>query len=1080
MGKKVALQIIIGFFLLYTFGGFLGVPYALKNIIPQKISDATNGGKFAVEKASFNPFAFRLTLQKLSFKTPHDGNFIAIEFFTININPLDYLWKGSLVVHDVRIDEPQISLAKDANGEMNFGWLGGEDENKTDEPPSKPLPLLIRDFTLKNGGIEYTDISEGKNYRERINAIGFHVENINLRETSNSKGLMRLCATINEGGFVDLRGKISSMKPFALKGSLAFNSGKLYTPWRYFKEKLPIEVADGTADLSLDYEFSTDDINATKLSNLQVGLKSLRVIPKGEKETLLTLGSLALENGTVWPMRKRFEAKGIRLDGMDVAASRGHDGTIDWVNYLDEINRAFPSDENETKEPWSYALGGVSVNHVNFTWSDDAPSSPYNLRAKNMAMEAGTVTSDETKLLMATFGLDGTVIARKSDKGVIADWAGISVDGISIDRANQFAKVANVQIRSPHFSLARTQDGKLDFERYMYQRKVIKAVEATPWNYLFGEIALENGNIKLVDEVPSQKVALNLDRLNVAVKDISSDPKHKNKVTLSTRINESGTLDIQSDVIKEPLSSQGSFALKGIDVTLFDPYLEPSTYASLNRGRVSVAGNYTYGTGKATVDGKLGLDDWVVVDTRDKSVLAGWESIGVTPFSYAYPDNRLKISQLGVNGLYANVVIDANKSLNLSTLSRGGKESNTTAQQEGNPFGLDIVKLTVHNGSANFSDFSLPLPFKTIIHDLEGEVLGISTTKDVTTFVKLGGGVDAYGMAKINGKLNTKAPKEFTDIKVNFDNLDLKQYTPYSLEFLGYKIARGKLYLNLGYRIDKGKLNSQNKVVIKEIVLGEEKAGGSPWPLGLVVALLEDSEGVIDIDLPIEGDVNNPDFKYGKVVWQVIGNLLTKAITSPFRLLGVMMGIESNDDSLSQVSFDAGEDVLLPPQREKLEKLTDLLIKRPKLTLKVHGGWASKEDERALKVQKLIHKMMGENVKKDAYSADALSLEMLEDTAKKSMDAKELKDLRKAMEAKYKEEAEFTHNYTAALVEKLISLQVLDSSELELLASKRSRAVVEYLHKNPVLQNRVSVSNSEKSTFDPKEGVVTHLALSVQ
>ena len=237
---------------------------------------------------------------------------------------------------------PEYPLAKDAKGEMNFGWLLGSDKNKTEEPASKPFPLLIRNFTLKNGAVEYTDISEGKNYHEHINAIGFHVENIDLRETSNSKGLMRLYATINEGGFVDLRGKIDSMTPFALKGSLAFNSGKLYTPWRYFKEKLPVEVADGTADLSLDYELSTADMNATKLSNVQVGLKSLRVIPRGGNDTLLVLGSLALEDGSVWPMRKRFEAKKIRLSGMDVAASRNHEGTINWIHYLDAINKAFP------------------------------------------------------------------------------------------------------------------------------------------------------------------------------------------------------------------------------------------------------------------------------------------------------------------------------------------------------------------------------------------------------------------------------------------------------------------------------------------------------------------------------------------------------------------------------------------------------------------------------------------------------------------------------------------------------------------------------------------------------------------
>jgi len=1079
MKRFIGLKILGVLFLLYAITGFFGVPYAITHIAPQKVNEATKGGKFALEQASFNPFTFKLTLKKISFKTPHDGNFIAVKFLAVNINPLDYLWKGGLVINSVSIDAPQISLSKDAKGEMNFGWLLGEDKNETQEP-SEPLALLIHDFTLKNGGVEYADASEGKNYHERINRIGFHVENIDLRETSNSQGLMRLYATINEGGFVDLRGKIDSMTPFSLKGSVAFNSGKLYTPWRYFKEKLPIEVADGTADFSLDYELSTDDINATKLSNVQMGLKALRIIPKADERKLLDVANVTLTDATVWPMRKRFEAKGIRLNGMDIAVSRGYEGTIDWVKYIDEINKAFPEDENETKIPWSYEIDNVSLKNINLTWSDDAPLSPYDARVKNIAMEAAKVTSDETKPLMATLGLEETLIARKSDKGLIAGWEGVSVEGISIDRASQFANVAKVQIRAPHLSLTRTKDGRLDFERYMYQRKVIKAVESTPWDYALGEIALENGNIRLADEVPSQRVALNLDLFNLTVGDWSSDPKHKNRIALSARINDKGSFKIQSDVIREPLSSQGNFTVKGLDVTLFDPYIEPSTYASLHRGMVSVTAGYAYGAGKAMVRGKLGLDDWVVNDARDKSVLVGWESIGVTPFFYAYPDNRLKINQLGVNGLYANALIDANKTLNFSTLSKGSKESNTSTQKQGNPFGLDIVKLAVHNGSATFSDLSLPLPFKTTIHDLGGEVLGISTTKDVTTFVKLSGGVDEYGMAKINGRLNTKAPKEFTDIKVNFDNLDLKQYTPYSLEFLGYKIADGKLFLNLGYKIDQGKLNGQNQVVIKQIVLGEEKAGGSPWPMRLVVALLEDSEGVIDIDLPIEGDVNNPDFKYGKVVWQVIGNLLTKAVTSPFRLLGAMMGLESSDDSLSKVSFDAGEDILLPPQREKLDKLSELMIKRPKLTLKVHGGWVNEQDERALKVQKLIRAVMGEHVKEGIRSEDALSLEFLEVTAKKSMDSKELKALRTAMEEKYVQEAEFTQHYTAALVEKLIALQVLAKPDLEALASKRSLAIVEYLHKNPALQNRVSASVSEKSTFDLKEGVVTRLELSVQ
>jgi hypothetical protein len=480
------------------------------------------------------------------------------------------------------------------------------------------------------------------------------------------------------------------------------------------------------------------------------------------------------------------------------------------------------------------------------------------------------------------------------------------------------------------------------------------------------------------------------------------------------------------------------------------------------------------------VQGRIGLNDWVVEDRRDNSVLLGWNRIGVTPFIYAYPDNRLKINQISVDGLYTNALVDHNKTLNYATLSKVVKSEANTSNGKSNPFGIDVIKLAIANSSATFSDVSLPLPFKTYIHDLNGEILGISTTKDVTTFVRLKGGVDQYGVAKIDGSLNTKAPKNFTDIQVAFDNLELKQYTPYSLQFLGYKIANGKLFLNLGYKINNGKLDGKNQVVIKQIELGEEKAGGSPWPMRLVVALLEDSDGVIDIDLPIQGDVNSPDFKYGKVVWQVIGNILTKAVTSPFKLLGSLMGISSGDETASSVIFEPGVYELSPPMKERLDKLETVLVKRPKLSLKVHGGWAVKEDDRALRIQKLIHAVIGADPKLKVDSTDAMSLEMLEKTAKKSMDPAEVKSIRSGLEKQYAQEAEFVRHYTSTLIERLIELQVIAPPELGSLANARANAVVEYLSKNPALAKRVSVGVSEKAVADTKETISTRLEINVQ
>ncbi len=1082
MKRFLILKILGVLFLLYSLIGFFGVPYALKNIAPQKISDATNGGKFAVESASFNPFTFHLNLHNSSFKTPADGNFVVIKTFSINVNPVGYLWKHGLVIEDLQIIEPSISVAKDAKGVMNFAWLYKEDD-PTPKKPSKPFPLLIKSFTLKNGMAEYKDASEGKNYYQQIDNVGFHLENIDFRDMSMSKGAMRLYATINDGGFVDLRGKMDALKPFMLKGSVGFNSGNLYTPWRYFKDKLPIEVADGKMDVIFDYVLNSDDINATKLSHVQLGLRSLRLIQKGDQKKLLDVGSVNVSNATIWPMRKVFEANAFKLDGLAVSASRSRTGVIDWLDYMDQITKAFPEDENETKVPWSVSVGDVRLNNIKVLWTDNAPKYPYTAALEGISLSSQGLSSDPKKLLNAQLKTGKMALYRTENTATVTGFENLTIEDISLDREAQNALIGKVRMEGMTLLLKRLSDGSIDLKQFLYvSKKKETAPKSTskPWSYRVNEVALNNARVGFLDEVPSHTVVINLDDLHVGVKNITSNPRESMNIESSSKINKKTTLKITSQLRLETLQSKGNFELNHFSLPLIDPYIEPSTYAQLRRGDLSLQGTYAYTPEKTSVTGKLALQDWVVNDRHDASVLLGWNRIGVTPFVYTYPDNRLKINQISVDGLYANVVIDQNKTLNFLTLSKSVKSDAKVRAKAGNPFGIDVLKLLVLNSSATFSDLSLPLPFKTYMHDLGGEVLGISTTKDVTTFVKLNGSVDEYGLARINGQLNTKAPKNFSDIHVAFDNLELKQYTPYSLQFLGYKVANGKLFLNLGYKITDGKLNAKNQIIIKKIELGEEKAGGSPWPMGLVVALLEDSDGIIDIDLPIEGDVNSPDFKYGKVVWRVIGNLLTKAITSPFRLLGAMMGLEANDNSFSKVSFEAGESTILPPQREKLDKLTTLLGKRPKLTLNVHGGWATEADERALRIQKLIRTVMGQHQKEGATTENAMSLEYLEATADKSMDSKELKELRKTMEDKYPKEPEFTHYYTAALIEKLIVLQVLAQPDLDALASRRAKAIAEYLHKDPTLANRVTIGANEKNEFIVNEGVQTRLELSVK
>lgn len=1073
MTKKRILQSLAAGVGIYGVIGFAALPYAIRYVVPAKVAEATEGGKFSVGSVSFNPFTFHLTLENVKFQTPQGGDLIAFDTFSINIDPLAYLWNGGLVISDMGLNGPKITLHRDQNGDFNYQWLSelkGEEEQKEG---SKPPKVRIERFTLSAGSVEYRDASEGRGYALDLGPIGFSLEHIDMGELSKRDGLVRLYATINEGGFIDVKGKIASLSPARIEGSVAFNSGKLYTPWRYFKEKFPIEVADGEAKFAFDYRFDGNDLNGTELSGLSFDLSRLRIIPKGESRNLLRVGEIHLKEGKVFPLRKEFAADALEIEGVNLAARRFQNGTIDWVRYIEEIGRAFPEDENETKVPWTFRVNRFALEKLGAEWSDSAPKEPYRFTLENGRIHAEGIESDPKRPLSVSIATDNLRLTRQKDAQVVAGAEGFAIEGVDLDREGRFARISKVSLNDPQIDLKRLKSGEIDLTRYLYAAPSKREEGASaPWGYRLDVLELNNGRIGLVDELPSTKVALNLSETMLNLRNLSSDPKEVNRMSASTRINGTGTFLLDADLVRENLRSSGRFELKGVNAALIDPYLEPSTYASISRGESSVAGEYTYGSGKAAVKGKVSLNDWVVNDGRDNSVLVGWQSIGATPFRYTYPDNRLKINQLAVEGFYINTLIDSKKVLNLSTLTKGAlAEANATrpSAPSQNPFGVDIVKFLVHNSSATFSDLSLPLPFKSYIHDLQGSVLGISTTKDVTTFVKLRGGVDQYGLAKVDGSLNTKAPKQFTDMKVTFDNLDLQQYTPYSLEFLGYKIAGGKLFLNLGYKIDGGKLNGANQVVIKQIELGEEREGGSPWPMRLVVALLEDSEGVIDIDLPVEGDVNSPDFKYGKVVWQVIGNLFTKAVTSPFKFLGSMMGIES--DKVSSIDFDGGSAIILPPQREKLDSIVTMLSKRPKLSLEIAGASDSVKDAYALKEGKLVEAALKREKGAKIDSPQGIPLPLLESMADEVLAKGERSAIRAKLEESYPQESTFVRFYSAELIEKLIAFQTVLPQELEALATQRGEEIRRYLLKNPAFEKRIILKGNE-TLSGGKEGEV--------
>jgi hypothetical protein len=215
--------------------------------------------------------------------------------------------------------------------------------------------------------------------------------------------------------------------------------------------------------------------------------------------------------------------------------------------------------------------------------------------------------------------------------------------------------------------------------------------------------------------------------------------------------------------------------------------------------------------------------------------------------------------------------------------------------------------------------------------------------------VQLDGRVDEFGQLKVEGALSPFAPKVFTDLTVLFRNVPMSTLTPYSATFAGRRIVAGTMNLDLQYKIDRSVLVGENKVVLQRLQLGErvESAGAMRLPLDLAIAILSDSQGRIDIALPVRGNVDHPEFSYGHLIWQALVTVITRVATAPFRALAGLFGGDA--ERLEAVGFEAGSDTVAPPERQKLVRVAEVLSKRPRLKLTVHGGYETKVDGEALR-----------------------------------------------------------------------------------------------------------------------------------
>ena len=658
---------------------------------------------------------------------------------------------------------------------------------------------------------------------------------------------------------------------------------------------------------------------------------------------------------------------------------------------------------------------------------------------------------------------------------------------------------SHVRMTNPVFSTWLDEDGRLSLLDLVPKpgnsesRDTIPKPNAQGWKLGIDEFALEGGHVAFIDQSISPPGRLSMSGLQVTASRIGNEAGRSIPVRLDGVLDAGGDFNFEGELIAFPkFSLSGRANLRDIPLALGQPYVEQKLSMLIENGKLSSQSELTMEADETfKLTGALGIAGLKVQDSNENNALVGWEQLEIDRFELDIPAKNLQLSRVLFKQPYGRFVVNEDRSTNLGSLVNAEAPANAQAAGQSDPgWSVVVGGIGVNDGSMDFADFSLPLKFATRISDLDGTVSTIDSASSEPANIRLEGQVDEYGMARIEGSMSVFDPIWHTDITVEFRNLLMSSLSPYTAQFAGREIDQGKLDLELGYFIDKGQLQGQNSIVLRDLVLGAEvdNPDATSLPLGLAVALLKDSNGVIDIDLPVEGNINDPEFQISGVVMQAISVLITKIVSAPFRLLGALIGIDSED--LGQFQFLAGRSDLTPPELEKITQLRQALQQRPELSIEISGPFDPVIDVPKLqyfRLRDIVMSRMGKEVAEQDEEIEMLDEEIrsiLESLFSERFPNTSLATLKATHVAPPPGDPEGKAvldalSYSADLRDRLLASEVIGSADLENLANARALSIrAAFLASGEYSEERIVIAEPAENTSEDAEWVVTELGVS--
>ena len=534
------------------------------------------------------------------------------------------------------------------------------------------------------------------------------------------------------------------------------------------------------------------------------------------------------------------------------------------------------------------------------------------------------------------------------------------------------------------------------------------ADQSSPWQLSVTALDVRDASIDLEDRSLAPAVKFAIKPLNVGLQEVTLDLTKPLPIKFDATINGKGSLTGSGRLAPDPIDAEIDIRLDGFDLRDVQPYVAASTDMTITRGTFGLTGKLGMAPSDGNVPkrsfaGDVKVTGFRSIDNALEQEFFACEGLELTKVHFATLPNALSIDRVRVVRPFNRVIVGSNQILNVSAVfdpegtaatikaneaaaaaaqaatarkksraeikaEKAAKAKAAKARAAAPPvpapelketgMPIRIRELSIENGRMDFADFSIQPNFAADVTDLNGHVRGMSSDPNAHAKVDIKGKVGDFSPVTITGEVQPFAYDRHTDIGLKFENISLPIFNPYSGKFAGYNIAKGKLTTDLHYTIDERKLAASHKIRIDQLEWGEATAakGEATLPVKFATSLLKDVDGVINLDVPVKGTIDDPKFRIGPIVWQIIRNILTKAVTAPFRALGALF---KDAEKAQFVDFDPGQAALDAPTTERLAGLAKTLAPKSDIRLDVPIGTWAEFDRAALAAQRYDAELLG-------------------------------------------------------------------------------------------------------------------------